>query len=173
MEEKTENGEVAENEVKPVKQTKKQLFWEIFRFLLVGGTATIADYAVAYIFYHWLLPPRLIGETFSLILSTAFGFCAGLTVNWLLSITFVFKQVSDEKQSRSKKSFAIFTIIGVIGLGITQLGMFLGVNFLPEITLFSSTTFLGESWTWWISKVIMTCLVLVWNYVGRKLLVFK
>ena len=51
--------------------------------------------------------------------------------------------------------------------------MFLGVNFLPEITLFSSTTFLGESWTWWISKVIMTCLVLVWNYVGRKLLVFK
>ena len=115
----------------------------------------------------------MIGETFSLILSTAFGFCAGLTVNWLLSITFVFKQVSDEKQSRSKKSFAIFTIIGVIGLGITQLGMFLGVNFLPEITLFSSTTFLGESWTWWISKVIMTCLVLVWNYVGRKLLVFK
>ena len=173
MEEKTENGEIAENEVKPVKQTKKQLFWEIFRFLLVGGTATVADYAVAYIFYHWLLPARLIGETFSLILSTAFGFCAGLMVNWLLSITFVFKQVSDEKQSRSKKSFAIFTIIGVIGLGITQLGMFLGVNFLPEITLFSSTTFLGESWTWWISKVIMTCLVLVWNYVGRKLLVFK
>ena len=58
MEEKTENGEVAENEVKPVKQTKKQLFWEIFRFLLVGGTATVADYAVAYIFYHWLLPPN-------------------------------------------------------------------------------------------------------------------
>ena len=29
-----------------VKQTKKELFWEIFRFLLVGGTATVFDYAV-------------------------------------------------------------------------------------------------------------------------------
>lgn len=163
----------ADGESMPVKQTKKQLFWEIFRFLLVGGTATIADYAVAYVFYHWLLPSSLVGETFSLIISTAMGFCAGLIVNWLLSITFVFKQVSDEKQSRSKKSFVIFTVIGVIGLGITQLGMFLGVNFLPEITIFGSVNFLGESWTWWVSKVIMTCIVLVWNYIGRKLLVFK
>ena len=33
-----------------VKQTKKQLFWEIFRFLLVGGTATVADYFVFWLF---------------------------------------------------------------------------------------------------------------------------
>ena len=32
------------------KQTKKQLFWEIFRFLLVGGIATLTDYAVFYLF---------------------------------------------------------------------------------------------------------------------------
>ena len=29
-----------------IKQTKMELFWEIFRFLLVGGTATIFDYLV-------------------------------------------------------------------------------------------------------------------------------
>lgn len=155
------------------KQTKKQLFWEIFRFLLVGGTATIVDYAAAYVFYHWLLPPSIIGQTPSLIISTAVGFCFGLTVNWLLSITFVFRQVTDEKASRSKKSFLIFTIIGLIGLAITEVGMHLGVTMLPEITIFKTTEFLGEAWKWWISKVVMTCIVLVWNYVGRKVLVFK
>ena len=79
-----------------MQQTKKQLFWEIFRFLIVGGTATIVDYAISYVFYHWLLSPDLIGLTLSLIISTAAGFCVGLVVNWLLSITFVFKQVTDE-----------------------------------------------------------------------------
>lgn len=156
-----------------VKQTKKELFWEIFRFLIVGGTATVIDYAVAYVFIHWLLPPALIGENFSLIVSTAMGFCGGLIVNWLLSVSFVFKQVTDEKKSKSKKSFLIFTIIGLIGLAITQVGMHLGVIILPEVTLFGVEKFLGESWNWWISKVVMTCVVLVWNYVGRKLLVFK
>lgn len=156
-----------------MQQTKKQLFWEIFRFLIVGGTATIVDYAISYVFYHWLLPPDLIGLTLSLIISTAAGFCVGLVVNWLLSITFVFKQVTDEKKSKSSKSFLIFAVIGLIGLGLTEVGMHLGVKFLPEKTLFGVTEFLGEAWKWWISKVVMTCTVLVWNYVGRKLLIFK
>lgn len=156
-----------------MQQTKKQLFWEIFRFLIVGGTATIVDYAISYVFYHWLLPPDLIGLTLSLIISTAAGFCVGLVVNWLLSITFVFKQVTDEKKSKSSKSFLIFAVIGLIGLGLTEVGMHLGVKFLPEITLFGETEFLGEAWKWWISKVVMTCTVLIWNYVGRKLLIFK
>ena len=47
------------------------------------------------------------------------------------------------------------------------------LKLLPEITLFSSATFLGTEWKWWIMKVSMTCLVLVWNYIGRKLFVFK
>lgn len=160
-------------EVGQTKQTKKQLFWEIFRFLIVGGTATIVDYAASYLFYHWWLPSSLVGETASLIASTAIGFLFGLIVNWLLSITFVFKQVKDEKESRSKKSFLIFSLIGVAGLAITEIGVWAGVEFLPQITFFSSTTFIGAEWKWWISKVVMTCVVLVWNYVGRKLLVFK
>ena len=141
-----------------VKQTKKQLFWEIFRFLLVGGTATIVDYAAAYVFYHWLLPPSLIGQTPSLIVSTAVGFCFGLTVNWLLSITFVFKQVTDEKASRSKKSFVVFTIIGLIGLALTELGMHLGVIFLKMDLI--------------LTKIVVAAVVLVWNYCGRKIFVF-
>ena len=70
------------------KMTKKQLLLEILRFLIVGGLATLVDYAVFYLFRKWLLPPALIAEsggwdTASLVIATALGFCAGLTVNWI------------------------------------------------------------------------------------------
>lgn len=159
-----------------IKQTKKELFWEIFRFLLVGGTATVVDYLVFWVFDGVLFP--LISNTVAwqvvaLILATAFGFCAGLLVNWALSIRFVFRAVRDKEQASSKKSFWVFTIIGVIGLGITEVGVLLLVWILPEFPLFGVTEVLGTSWAKWLAKVIMTCIVLVWNYVGRKLLVFK
>lgn len=171
--EQEQSGEISNNCKTRTNQTKKQLFWEIFRFLIVGGTATVFDYAVSYLFYAIILPPSLIGDTLALVLSTALGFCVGLAVNWVLSITFVFKQVSDEKTAKSGKSFLVFTLVGVVGLIITEIGMHLGVNLFPQIVIFGTSTFLNAEWKWWICKVIMTCIVLVWNYLGRKILIFK
>ena len=161
-----------------IKQTKKDLFWEIFRFLIVGGTATVADYLVYYLFRQWILPPQLIAnnavwDSLSLMIATALGFCVGLIINWILSVKFVFRAVKDKAEAGSKKSFLVFTIIGVFGLLITEAGMHLLVSVLPEITLFSVTAFLGLPWKEWLAKAVMTCIVLVWNYVGRKLFVFK
>lgn len=156
----------------PEKQTKTQLFWEIFRFLLVGGTATIADYAVSYLFYHFLLPVGLVGHFWATTFSVLFGFTVGLCLNWVLSVTFVFRAVKDKKASSSSKAFLVFALIGLIGLGITWLGMLL-VKVLPNFSLFGTPTFLGEDWIWWLMKCVMTCIVLVWNYIGRKLFVFK
>lgn len=155
-----------------VKQTKKELFWEIFRFLLVGGTATLIDWAVAYLFQAWLLPPKLIGDALSLVFSTAFGFCVGLLVNWVLSVSFVFRKVKDEASVKTGKSFLTFTTIGLIGLAISIAGMQI-VPFLPAFSLFGTSTFLGVTWGWWLMKGVMTAIVLVWNYVGRKLFIFK
>lgn len=159
-----------------VKQTKKELFWEIFRFLLVGGTATVVDYLVFWVFDGLLFPlisSAKAWQVIALVLATAFGFCAGLLVNWALSVKFVFRAVRDKEEASSKKSFWVFTVIGVIGLGITEVGVLLLVWLLPEFPLFGVTQVLGTSWAKWLAKVIMTCIVLVWNYVGRKLLVFK
>lgn len=163
-------------EEKHVQQTKKQLFWEIFRFLLVGGTATIVDYIVFWLFDGLLFP--LVSSaawwaTVSLILSTAFGFCVGLVVNWVLSVKFVFRAVRDKEEASSKKSFMLFTIIGVIGLVITEIGILLLVAILPEFALFGRMDLLGTSWVKWLAKVVMTCVVLVFNYVGRKIFIFK
>ena len=98
----------AEVENVAVKQTKKQLFWEIFRFLLVGGMATLTDYATFYVFRQWIFPAGLVGDTVSLIIATALGFLVGLIVNWIMSVKFVYRQVKNEKEARSKKSFVIF-----------------------------------------------------------------
>ncbi len=159
-----------------MKQTKRQLFWEIFRFLVVGGTATLVDY-----FVFWLLDGRLFPlissagwwQTLSLGLATAAGFGVGLLVNWWLSVLFVFRQVQDKQAARSKKSFLLFTAIGLIGLVITEIGVLLLVGILPEFPLFGRTQMFGTSWAKWLSRAIMTCTVLVWSYVGRKLFVFK
>ena len=160
-----------------VKQTKKQLFWEIFRFLLVGGTATIADYFVFWLFDGVLFPLLPLSgkgwEVIALILATAAGFGVGLVVNGILSVKFVFRAVRDIEEVVSKKSFFIFTVIGLIGLGLTEIGVVLLVFLFPEISLFGTTALLGTEWEKWLAKVIMTCIVLVFNYVGRKLLVFK
>lgn len=155
------------------KQTKRQLFWEIFRFLLVGGTATLLDYFVFWIFDALVFPLILPYHTLALSLSTALGFCVGLIVNWILSVTFVFQQVKDERQAKSKKSFLIFTVIGLIGLAITEVGILLLVAVFPQITLFGTATLFETAWEKWIAKVIMTCIVLVWNYLGRKIFIFK
>lgn len=166
-----------ENKIETNKQTKKELLLEIFRFLIVGGIATIVDYAIFYLFRKWILPPSLIGgkvwDNTSLTIATGLGFCFGLLINWLLSISFVFKQLEDKEKSTSGKSFLIFTIIGLIGLGVTELGVLLLVNLFPTIKIFNTVTFLNLAWKEWVAKVIMTLIVLVWNYLGRKLIIFK
>ena len=161
-----------EQKQKKIKQTKKELFWEVFRFLLVGGLATVADYLTANLFYAFLLPPKLIGQTWALIISTAIGFCVGLMIIWFLSLLFVFKAIRDKKQASSKKSFLIYFAISAIGLAVSILGMQL-VKILPAFPLFGTEEFFGSPWKWWIMKVVMTCIVLIWNYIGRKLFVFK
>ena len=84
----------------------------------------------------------------------------------------MFKQVKDKQSAKSAKSFIIFAVVGLIGLAITEVGMLLA-PILPTVTLLGVTVFLGHEWKYWFTKVLMTCIVLVWNYIGRKVLIFK
>lgn len=156
------------------KQTKKQLFYEILRFLLVGGTATAIDYLVFWAFDAWIFP-AVFGEsaTLSLVLSVALGFSVGLIFNWIFSVVFVFRGVKNGVNVRSKKEFLTFTCIGLIGLLFNELVVLLLVWLLPEISLLGATTFLGMAWAKWLAKAVATLIVLTWNYLGRKLLIFK
>ena len=160
-----------------IKQTKKQLFMEILRFLVVGGTATVADYFVFWLFDGLLFPLIPLNgtawEIVALVIATALGFVTGMLANWVLSVKFVFKAVRDKKQATSKKSFMIYIVICLIGFGLTQLGVILLSKAIPEFSIFGFTGILGTSWSEWIAKGITTCVVLVWNYLGRKIFIFK
>ena len=58
-------------------------------------------------------------------------------------------------------------------LVLTLVGVWALVKPIPEFELFGRIDFFGTTWSKWVAKMIMTCIVLVWNYIGRKIFIFK
>jgi len=141
---------------------------EIARFIIVGGLATVIDFAISGIFWYFTnreIYPKFynilwgaIGEpsTWSTVVGTALGFGISLIVNYLLSLLFVFEEKGDGK---TVKGAVLFLIFSLIGLGIHILGMYL---------LFDLAG-LNE----WLIKITLTIVVLVFNYVTRKVFIFN
>lgn len=138
------------------KKQLRGLISEFLRYVVVGGIAFIADSGVLALFKEFILTG---GSSIELFFCTAFGFVAGLIINYVLSLVFVFRKGENKGNARSVSGFIVFTIVGLIGLGLTELGMYVGVFVFQ--------------WHYIITKIIVAGLVTVWNYVGRKLLVFK
>lgn len=146
---------------------KYPLFMEIVRFGVVGVLATVVDMAamgvVLYLFEPSLYPHFYNvwyggGEpsTLATVVGTGTGFVLGLFVNYFLSVLFVF---SEKGKSKSVYGFTVFAILSAIGLGIHLVGMYIGYDLLG----------INE----WIVKIILTAIVMVYNYVSKKLLLFK
>lgn len=159
-------------------QKNKRLLAEIVRFLLVGGLATVCDYAVYLLFRKIVLPPELfignaVWDVFSAVIATTLGFLVGLIINWVLSVLFVFRDTGKAVDVKSKKDFAKFTVIALIGLAFTQIAVGLGVLLVPVFPLFGVDVFLSLGWNEWLVKGLTTCLVLVFNYVARKKFIFN
>ena len=146
---------------------KHPLLMEIVRFCIVGGLATVVDMVVMGVVLY-LFEPELYphfynvwiggGEpsTLATVVGTGAGFILGLFVNYFLSVLFVFEE---KGKSKSVFGFTVFAVLSVIGLGIHLLGMYIGYDLLH----------INE----WIVKIILTAVVMVYNYVSKKLLLFK
>jgi len=150
-----------------MKQSKKDIFLEIIRFLIVGGIATIVDYIVFYLCN--LVIFKNIEETTNYVLSTALGFSAGLITNWVLQ-KFVYKYLKEDVL-KNKKVFIKFLILSLVGLGITELGILLARPLYDDVII----TIFGRDISVWkfLMKCIMTIIVLIINYLGRKFIVFR
>ncbi len=150
-----------------VKNNKKELLLEILRFLIVGGLSTIVDYAVFYLCNKLIF--KNVDFNVNLFFSTALGFLSGFLVNWFLQ-RFVFKHVTKDDQ-RDKIVFIKFTVVSLIGLGLTELGMFVASLTFDTFNL----TVFGITFDFWklFFKVLMTVIVLIWNYLARKFFVFR
>ncbi len=167
--------EIKENFVKKFYHEHHDLLWEIFRFLLVGGFATLVDWGVSFLVAA-ILPDMFLFSTwnFKTVISTGLGFIVGLFVNYFLSIVFVFKNKKDENEGKSLKDFALFALIGVLVLLFQILGIFLIDDLFFTKGIHFTTILIGNlTWSYIIAKVVMTAVGLVLNYVFRKIFIFK
>ncbi len=141
-------------------QLKNNLF-EFLRYAVVGGVSAVIDMGVNYLMLYAILGGGK-DDTVKVIVSVAAGFIVGLAVNFILSNLFVFKSEEQKKKGKTVGAFAIYVAVGVIGFGLTELLTILG------------TKFIGEEGLWYL---LLSCfvkgIVLIWNYVGRKVLVYK
>ena len=128
--------------------------YEFLRYAVVGGVAFLVDFGTLVLAQELYLKRFACG----VYIATVLGFVAGLAVNYFLSLRFVFTQPKDLGRGRSFGAFLVFGVIGLFGLAWTELGMWVGIELLD--------------WNYRIVKVIVTGAVLLWNYLGRKLLVF-
>ncbi len=137
------------------KTNMKPLFFEFMRFCIVGGLAFLVDFGVLVLLNNIL--PELFGSR--LYIATAVGFIAGLSFNYILSIRFVFINARKLHVGRSMKAFLVFALVGTVGFGLTELGMYIGTELLFV--------------NYMLVKIFVTGIVLIWNYIGRKMFIFK
>ena len=95
-------------------------FIQFFRYLFVGGIASVVDWGTLWLCYD------IIG--IQEYISIALAFLCGLFVNYILSIHFVFTGIA-KGQNHSTK-FSVYFTTGVIGLVLTELFMALFLRLL-------------------------------------------
>lgn len=123
----------------------QNLIKQIMKFGVVGTLAFLIDFGTM----------TFLTEVFGVpyLASTTIGFTVSVIFNYLASMRFVFAHKEDMSRRRE---FIIFIVLSVIGLGLNDLLMFLGVDLV------------GIDYR--ITKIIATAVVMVYNFVSRKLL---
>lgn len=146
---------------------KKNLL-ELIRYGLVGALATLVDWAVLYVGTEYLFAPLNENAVYP---AHVLSFLSGLIVNFILSNLFVFTADSQRGKGNNFKAFFLFAVIGVIGLGLTELGAWATDRLYGSATVVMTIgTF--EIKVYLVAKVIMTIIVLFWNYLARKFLIY-
>lgn len=146
----------------------KRNLWELIRYAVVGGIATLVDWFVLYACTEWVFSP--LGKS-AVYPAHVLSFLAGLTVNFVLSNRFVFTAASQRDKGKDFRSFLLFCVIGLIGLGLTELGAFAADRLFGSDTV-ALTVFGFAVKVYLIAKAIMTVIVLFWNYLARKFFIY-
>lgn len=124
----------------------KKLMGQIIRFGLVGFLCFFIDYGLL------LALTELAG--FHYLVSGALSFAVSVVVNYLLSMKFVYE--ARQRESRVGE-FVTFVLLSLVGLLINQLVMWISVEFLG---------------IWYqLAKIGATAVVMVYNFVSRKIII--
>lgn len=124
-----------------------KLLIQIFKFIIVGGIATIIDYIIFFILHELLKLPTLPSNIISFSISVIY--------NYIASVKWVF----DVKKDDPKKQFIIFIVLSIIGLLLNTAIVYVTVDIFK--------------WYSMLCKIIATGIVMVFNFITRKLLLEK
>ena len=116
---------------------------QLISFGIVGIVAAFVDVGVLVALKELLHADVLIASMIS--------FCASVSVNYFLSMSFVFKS----KNQGKLREFIIFVILSIGGLCLNQLILWIGVKFTSVYYL--------------IVKFIAMVIVPVYNFITRKI----
>lgn len=136
----------------------KKLFQQIIKFGIVGVICFIIDFAIT------TIPTYIFGKN-SVYLFAVLGFVVSCIVNYILSIKYVF---TDKKEMDKKKEFIVFVILSAIGLLINELIIYLCNDVLYEQVMWIHNL-IPATLIVPISKIIATAVVMVYNFISRKL----
>ena len=117
---------------------------EIFRFAVTGGLSFLVDYGIMTLCKLLTPAPDW--------LSIGIGFTVSVLFNYWLCARWVFHGA----RKQDLKSGVIFIGSSVIGLGLTELLMWI---FMKYISIY-------------IAKIVVTLLVMVWNYIMKRIAVY-
>ena len=122
----------------------KNLIAQIMKFGVVGVIAFVIDYGVMV----------FLTEVFGLnpVVSATISFIVSVIFNYIASMRYVFSHKEDMSRSRE---FVIFIVLSVIGLIINDVLMWAGTELV--------------SIDYRIVKIFATAVVMVWNFITRKI----
>ncbi len=123
-------------------------FLQLFRYTFVGGLAFIVDFGTLYILTEYF--------NIHYLVSGGIAFIFGLIINYFLSVKWVFNNRAMENRLIE---FLLFTLIGLVGLGLNELFLWILTDILLIYYL--------------LSKIITTILVYLWNFFARKIILFN
>jgi len=123
--------------------SQEDLIVQIFKFLVVGGIATVIDWVIYFVLYHFLKIPPSLANIMSFVVSVSYNYWA--------SCKYVFNVTKDKSRLRLFIEFIIFAVIG------------LGIN---EVIIFALYNKAG--WNAMLVKILATAIVMVFNFVTRK-----
>lgn len=135
----------------------KNLIEQILKFGVVGFLCFLIDFGItaglANIFgVHYLISKFL-------------GFVVSAVVNYILSIKFVFTQ---KKEMDKSKEFTVFLILSAIGLIINEVVMYVCIDIIYNNSSFLQSLLTSKSIVS-LSSIIATGIVMVYNFISRKL----
>lgn len=150
----------------------KKLLGQILKFGVVGFVCFFIDYIIGLITLNIVMAVGAFGEesfTMGSQIGSALGFTVSVIVNYILSFKFVFERKEDMNR---KAEFIVFIILSVVGLGLNQL-----IIWVCTVPIYGNIAWiqklLNYNLAYTAAKVIATAVVMIYNFVTRKMFLEK